>query len=147
MHDMEHYGNLVTYMRMKKHCSPIHRTGPGSPAEKNNRWVTDGPAERAPSLRFWSTQAGLWRRKVTERSLCSLAGLKPGQTSRSEHQNSPPLRGPKSARMGHAQPSHPSPSDYFSAGLPGLFCGWGNNVLHPHVGDEVAVVFHVMHVV
>src|SRR5258708_21787826 len=28
-----------------------------------------------------------------------------------------------------------------------LFARWGNNVLEPHVGDEIAVVFHVVRVV
>src|SRR4029077_6818794 len=28
-----------------------------------------------------------------------------------------------------------------------LFGGWGNDVLEPHVGDKIAVVFHVVRVV
>src|SRR5579863_4032808 len=28
-----------------------------------------------------------------------------------------------------------------------LFARWGNNVLEPHIGDKIAVVFHVVRVV
>jgi len=45
MHDMEHYGNLVTYMRLKNIVPPTSEQPPAA-QQKSNHVITESPEQR-----------------------------------------------------------------------------------------------------